>query len=262
MQTVLNQQLDQLEQQTKAEQAGAIFEQAKGGTVVHAAPSNSRTTRDAAYDLGCCARGHTAASDCPCCRTVSACEVEGLSRACNVMCCAVVEESIRRTDSEEIYPADEPTSVSASFACASQGLELLNTSKCLNLKQSCGESSASCLAGDSNCGDVDMGSFQHSSNTLCNLNCSASVVRDNARGNARTRCQEEQCCVCWEEELSVSMTPCSHALCLGCARQLVVNSAQSGATCPLCRSFIATFGLLPPVDTGGARLVLVSGAGI
>jgi hypothetical protein len=72
---------------------------------------------------------------------------------------------------------------------------------------------------------------------------------------------EEQCCVCWEEDVSVAIGPCMHALCLACARQLVASSSRTGATCPLCRSCIAEFGLLPGhKEVQGMKLV--SGAGI
>jgi hypothetical protein len=72
---------------------------------------------------------------------------------------------------------------------------------------------------------------------------------------------EEQCCVCWEEDVSVAIGPCMHALCLACARQLVASSSRTGATCPLCRSYIAEFGLLPG-HKAQQGMRLVSGAGI
>jgi hypothetical protein len=72
---------------------------------------------------------------------------------------------------------------------------------------------------------------------------------------------EEQCCVCWEEDVSVAIGPCMHALCLACARQLVATSSRTGATCPLCRSYIGEFGLLPGHQEAQA-VQLVSGAGI
>lgn len=73
---------------------------------------------------------------------------------------------------------------------------------------------------------------------------------------------EEQCCVCWEEDVSVAIGPCMHALCLACARQLVASSTRTGTTCPLCRSYIGEFGLLPTHKAGKFDVQLVSGAGI
>jgi hypothetical protein len=63
---------------------------------------------------------------------------------------------------------------------------------------------------------------------------------------------EESCCVCWEEGVTVVVQPCLHALCHGCARQLVAGCDKSGATCPLCRGFIAGFDLVRPLGAGDA----------
>jgi hypothetical protein len=68
--------------------------------------------------------------------------------------------------------------------------------------------------------------------------------------------------VCWEEDVSVAIGPCMHALCLACARQLVASSSRTGATCPLCRSYIGEFGLLPMHKAEGPNMNLMSGAGI
>ncbi|KAF8072581.1 ankrd52 [Scenedesmus sp. PABB004] len=64
---------------------------------------------------------------------------------------------------------------------------------------------------------------------------------------------EESCCVCWEEDVAVAIAPCCHALCVACARQLVASAARTGATCPLCRRYIAAFGLLPHGTSKAAR---------
>lgn len=62
---------------------------------------------------------------------------------------------------------------------------------------------------------------------------------------------EEKCCVCWEADVDVAMRPCTHALCLMCARQLVDSSGTTGTTCPLCRCLIGDFRLLLPPDAHG-----------
>lgn len=64
---------------------------------------------------------------------------------------------------------------------------------------------------------------------------------------------DELCCVCWECEVTVAMAPCSHALCMGCARQLVGCSSTAGVTCPLCRAFIAGFETVPASTRGGQQ---------
>lgn len=76
---------------------------------------------------------------------------------------------------------------------------------------------------------------------------------------------DELCCVCWESEVTAVMEPCMHAMCLGCARQLVGCSGTVGPSCPLCRAFIAGFGQVPQSvrqQAGKRKKCLLAGAGI
>lgn len=76
---------------------------------------------------------------------------------------------------------------------------------------------------------------------------------------------DELCCVCWESEVTAYIEPCMHAMCLGCARQLVGCSGTTGPTCPLCRAYIAGFGQVPHnarQHAGKRKKCLLAGAGI
>jgi hypothetical protein len=76
---------------------------------------------------------------------------------------------------------------------------------------------------------------------------------------------DELCCVCWESEVTAVMEPCMHAMCLGCARQLVSCKGTAGPQCPLCRAYIAGFGPVPPSERqqeGKRKKSLLAGAGI
>lgn len=76
---------------------------------------------------------------------------------------------------------------------------------------------------------------------------------------------DELCCVCWESEVTAVLEPCMHAMCLGCARQLVGCKGTAGPQCPLCRAHIAGFAAVPPSakqQPGRRKKSLLAGAGI
>lgn len=76
---------------------------------------------------------------------------------------------------------------------------------------------------------------------------------------------DELCCVCWESEVTAAMEPCMHALCLGCARQLVGCSGTTAPACPLCRAHITGFAPVPHnarQQAGKRKKSLMAGAGI
>jgi hypothetical protein len=61
------------------------------------------------------------------------------------------------------------------------------------------------------------------------------------------------------------MQPCSHALCLDCAKQLVgCGGTYGGVTCPMCRAPISGFGLVPEAahKAGQRKGLLAAGSGI
>eukprot|EP00878_Enallax_costatus_P007723 GHUV01008084.1.p1 GENE.GHUV01008084.1~~GHUV01008084.1.p1 ORF type:complete len:569 (+),score=179.35 GHUV01008084.1:523-2229(+) len=254
MQTVLDGQLDQLQQQLEVQQAAATQTAATEDAAAKAALYNSQAAPDAVCDTCCCqTAADGAAADICCTDTV---ECSSPAGCCTAECAggvdgpnscgnAVAQESIRRTDSEEIYGAP--------VAAGTPDLPILDQAASPVDSDFCKAGvfdAAACCSGSS-------GAVHSHKRSSSMLRLSMEIA---GGGGKDANWHEEQCCVCWEEEVSVSMSPCAHALCLGCARQLVANSGQTGATCPLCRSFIAVFKLLP--GAGAAKLKLVFGAGI
>lgn len=76
---------------------------------------------------------------------------------------------------------------------------------------------------------------------------------------------DELCSVCWESEVTAVMEPCMHAMCLGCARQLVGCSGTAPPACPLCRANISGFAAVPEdvrQQAGKRKKCLLAGSGI
>jgi hypothetical protein len=192
---------------------------------------------DTADDLGMptvpakAAAALSASSSDACCDVASSssspcCDIPRCSRHAGASCCSEELERACTTDS------------ASSVAC------------CAAAASSC---AAQCTAAPADAADADATELKACSNSTAG--CSG-LSRATSSG-----WYEEQCCVCWEEDVSVAIGPCMHALCLACARQLVASSSRTGATCPLCRSYIAEFGLLPG-HKAEQGMKLVSGAGI
>lgn len=249
MQSVLNSQLDKIGQQQQAQLEAATCRAAHEEAAAEAALGNSKAAPDATCDLCCCSTSTAPAGEAGCCTALEcACRSDSLS---SIEFC----DSIRRTDSEQMEPAAAPA---AATRCTrnvgiAEALPKAEPAACgvsMEIEAACCESSC----------DRDQPSAMQceDSSKLLGTSSSASLTLSD-HGTSVEQCGE-QCCVCWEEELSVGIAPCSHALCYNCARQLVVNSGSTGATCPLCRRFIAGFELLE--TAGCSKLKLVSGAGI
>lgn len=113
--------------------------------------------------------------------------------------------------------------------------------------------------------DVPSPSTSSSAAAASNAVCCSSPLQHALTNASSSGWYDELCCVCWESEVTAAIEPCMHALCLGCARQLVAASGTSGATCPLCRAYIAGFATVPMSarqQPGKRKKSLMAGAGI
>lgn len=248
MQSVLDAQLDKIGQQQQAQLEAATCKAAYEEAATGAALGNSKAAPDATCDLCCCSSSSPPADGAGCC--VQSCSCSSLSSSCMVMC-----DSIRRIDSEETYSAAVPAT--GTTHCASH-LEILEAGD--RGMSDTGEVSMECedACCEGSCNRTQALAMESQDSSKSQAMPSPASISLSDQSAIDSHPSGEQCCVCWEEQLSVGITPCSHALCYDCARQLVANAGSTGATCPLCRRFIAGFELL---DTAGG-LRLVSGAGI
>lgn len=260
MQTVLVSQLDQLQRQLDTLQAAAVHRAATEDAAFEAASADGGTAPDAVSGMCCWERAVEGAAGNVCCSAAverfspAGCCMAGdrksLSGCCNIDHPVMPQESIRRTDSEEISPAAVPAGMPAMLHPGSPDLMELDQPHSISPCETGTFGVAACCS--------STGAAVHSHTRSSTMGCSSTDIAGVMGGS--TGWHDEQCCVCWEQDVSVSMSPCGHALCLGCAQKLVASSGQTGATCPLCRRFIAVFELLP--RTGAAALKLLSGAGI